>query len=173
MKRLKGQRRRKPTWSLGVRRGLAVVIVGLLVAIALLVDMAGKADFARAAELVRTQEQKAGVLIDVKYRGRNETEYTINVNGHERELYYGHFIPDETPGSFVRYVVDPEVESRLIAVGDPEDWEENPLADAGLTLFVVTLALIGGGIIAARIVPEDFDSLWQRLFSGRHETPAP
>lgn len=140
---------------LTVRRTLAAAIIVSLVAVALLFAAAERVDFARAAELVRTQEQKVGVLVEVDYRGWYGTDYIIEVDGHDRTLSNGEFITDETPGAAVLVVVDPENESRVIAVGSPGDWEEEPVG-VGITLAAVTLALVVGGIAASRIIPEDF-----------------
>lgn len=141
--------------SLPFRRVVAAVFIVLLVAVALLIAAGERADFARAAEVVRTQKQKVGVLVEVDYRGRSGTYYMVEVDGHQRTLAYGEFITDETPGAAVRFVVDPEDESRPIAVGSPQDWDEEPFG-IGLTLALVTIALVLGGLAASRIVPEDF-----------------
>lgn len=161
-----------PSRPLAFRRVLAAVIVVLLVVVALLVAAAERADFARAAELVRTQEQKVGVLIEVNSRGRYGTDYIIEVDGHERTLAYGEFITDETLGSAVRFVVDPEDESRPIAVGSPEDWDEEPFG-VGLTLALVTLALVLGGLVASRLVPEGLGGPPARTSRMRRKNRAP
>lgn len=162
--RARPQGRRTPSTKAGwllshpltVRRALAAAIIGSLVAVALLFAAAERADFARSAELVRSQEQKVGVLVEVDYRGRYGTDYIIEVDGHDRTLSYGEFITDETPGAAVLVVVDPEDESRVIAVGSPGDWGEEKPVGVGITLAAVTLALVAGGIAASRIIPEDF-----------------
>ncbi|MFF2317938.1 hypothetical protein ACFVTE_16905 [Arthrobacter sp. NPDC058097] len=137
---------------------MAAAIIVSLVAVALLVAAAERADFARAAELVRTQEQKVGVLVQMDYRGRFRTDYIIEVDGHDRTLSYSEFITNETLGAAVPVVVDPENESRVIAVGSPGDWEEKPFG-VGITLAVVILALVIGGLAGSRIIPEDFAAI--------------
>ncbi|MFP3463516.1 hypothetical protein R5O87_21980 [Arthrobacter globiformis] len=135
---------------------MAAAIIVSLVALALLFAAAERSDYARAAELVRTQEQKVGVLVRTAYRGRFRTDYIIEVDGHDRTLSYSEFITDETPGAAVLVVVDPEDESRVIAVGSPGDWGEEEPVGVGITLAAVTLALVVGGLAGSRIIPEDF-----------------
>lgn len=149
-------------------RRAAAALVGLLFALGgVLLSVHTEAEFDRAGEYVKTQEHQSGTILygSPKFGGR--CDYYVVVEGKVLLLDYSGFILDDSQHAIVEYVVDPENEERLIAVGSPEDWEDKPLSTS-------LAASVGGFSVRAiimatwsRIVPEDEEAVWDKFFPSR------
>jgi hypothetical protein len=148
---------------LGFRRCVALTVVLVLVVSAVLLLTAAETGFAHARHAVQTQEHRRAVLIDIQHRGRAGTFHIIRVNGEDRELDFANFLPSDTIGTSVSYVVDPEDENHLIAIGTPEDWQDNAWNQFLASLFAAVCVLAFSGMTVARAIPEDVEAVEERL----------
>ncbi len=101
------------------------MIVLALIAAAVLVNAAASAGFAHAREMVRTQPHRQAPLVKEERSHRGADVYWVSVDGQMRDVDFAHFLPHESIGSRMDYVVDAEDETHLIAVGDEESWGED------------------------------------------------
>ncbi|MBJ2122314.1 hypothetical protein I6N91_15125 [Arthrobacter sp. MSA 4-2] len=149
-------------------RRAAAALVALLVALgSILFSVHTEAEFDRAGELVKTQEHWSGMLLYGSPRPGGRCDYYVMVEGKALLLNYSRFLPDDSWHAIVEYVVDPANEEHLIAVGSPEDWEDEPWNTAfGASVGgFSTLALIV--VTWGRIVPEDGRTVWDKFFPSR------
>ncbi|RJT95238.1 hypothetical protein D6T65_16735 [Arthrobacter frigidicola] len=114
-----------------------------------------EAEFDRAGEAVRTQEHQWSIIIDKDPRRRGGTRYYVLVDGRKEVLDYADVLPDKSLYAPVWYVVDPEEESHLIAVGSPGDWEDKPWNTSFGAAVLAAFALVAVTSVWWRIVPED------------------
>ncbi|WP_294569266.1 hypothetical protein [uncultured Arthrobacter sp.] len=114
-----------------------------------------EAEFDRAGEAVRTQEHQWSIIIDKDPRRRGGTRYYVLVDGRKEVLDYAGVLPDKSLYAPVWYVVDPEEESHLIAVGSPGDWEDKPWNTSFSSAVLAAFALVAITSVWWRIIPED------------------
>ncbi|WP_146067442.1 hypothetical protein [Arthrobacter sp. SX1312] len=146
------------------RRILAVGVAVLIAAGALVVSIIGDLEFRHARDAVLSEPHRTAVLIDIDHYAKGENEYLIEVAGEERLLDFAHFLPDDSIGARVTYVVDPKDEFHLIAVGEPDDWADNVWRHAGVSVALSVMTMIFMAVVAGRIVPEDAEAVAGRVF---------
>lgn len=130
----------------------------------MLISLDGEADFRHARDAVASEPHRTAVLVDVEHRYKGEDEYLIEVDGQERLLDFAHFLPDDSIGSRVSYVVDPDDKLHFIAVGEPEDWAANTGRDVLVSAVITVMTLIFVGVAVGRIIPEDAEAAAGRAF---------
>ena len=148
---------------LRLRRVVALITAAALVGGMILVLVIASTDFVHAREAVRTQQHKTAVLVDIIPKGRSGTDYIIVVDGRDRVLDYADFLPDDTIGTTVRYVVDPDDPEHLIAVGSPDDWEDKPWRNILVSIGGIVGALLFAAMAADRIIPDDVEAVENRI----------
>jgi hypothetical protein len=171
-RRASSETRRKPAYRIEdfpIRpRRAAAALIALLVALGgILLSVHTENEFDRSGELVRTQDHRSGMLLYGSPRQGGRCDYYVMVEGKPLLLDYSGSLPDDSRHVIVEYVVDPENEEHLIAVGSPEDWENKPWN----TLLA---ASVGGFSVLAfsvatwhRIVPEDGEAVWDKIFPSK------
>jgi hypothetical protein len=161
------------TLNLNTRRIIALLVALTIVGGMILVMVVGSSEFSHAREAVRTQERKTAILVDIVPQGRYDEDYIIIAGGRQQKLDYGWFLPDDTLGSWVEYVVDPADPSHLIAVGTPEDWKNRPWVNFLLPVGGLLGALFFAAIAADMIIPEDTYTAVERITRKRRRKPVP
>jgi hypothetical protein len=146
-------------------RRAGAALISLLFAVGgILMSVHTETEFDRAGEYVKTQEHRSGMLLYGSPRPDGRCDFYVVVEGKAVLLDYAEFLPDDSGHVIVEYVVDPENEEHLIAVGSPGDWDDKSrntyLGTSVLVLCVLAM------IIAtwSRIVPEDEEALWVKFF---------
>ncbi len=151
-------------WPIRPRRAAAALLALLFAWGSILFSVHTEAEFDRAGQYVRTQEHRSGMILYGSPVPGGRCAYYLAVEGKALPLDYSEFTPDKSRHAIVEYVVDPENEKRLIAVGSPGDWEDKAwnTSFGGLVSGFVTIAFIA--VTWGRIVPEDGRTVWDRIF---------
>lgn len=173
-KRARSGGRKKNGWAdrfyavpLGLRRFLAFGAAVLIALAALIIVRAADADFDHARRAVETQTRTYTTITDIRFVPRSGDHYYVRMNGEEFELDYAHFLSDVSIGTQVSYVVDPKDDQHLIAVGEPEDWEDDVWRETGASIVISVMVLLFAGFAAERMLPEDADALMFRAIDAQ------
>ncbi len=142
-------------WPVRPRRTAAVLVTLFIALSGVVFSVQMEAEFDRAGEAVRTQEHQWSIIVDKDPRRRGGTRYYVLVDGRKEVLDDAGFLSDKSLYAPVWYVVDPEDEFHLIAVGSPGDWEDKPWNTYFGAAVLAAFALVAITSAWWRIVPED------------------
>lgn len=150
--------------TLAWRRAAAALVFVLLASLAAIMTQSAIDSRAETAEWVLTQPHHSAELTYVRDRGKTQ-DYRASIKGVETAIDDGTVLDGLQVGDRIEYVTNPQDPGWIVAVGDPGDWDPDPLGDRIMAIVMAVLACVGSLLAAAKLVPED---LWrfQHLFGS-------
>jgi hypothetical protein len=164
MARSKARWERVQSWPRLIRILLAgASVVGVISAV-LVTAFMGDTEFRRNADLVQTQPREEATFVEEVPVGRNGRSYYVQLHGKEVKADYGWLIPDPVPGATVEVVQDPDDPDRVVAVGTPKDWLDDPQMAVALWAIALVLGLITSVVAGIKFLPEYADPVLMKFF---------